>query len=79
MKFKVGDKVLCIDSDSSYGRLIVGNEYTVTKVFEEDYQIGTLENLGTWNEERFILVKSAKKEEEDFSDMNDFSAPEDFK
>lgn len=56
-KFKVGDKVRCVDADGSNGVLTVGEEYFVNTSSYSDVQLVTPRSI--WSAHRFELVESA--------------------
>ena len=60
MKYKVGDKVICLVSYGMSTRLIAYKEYTVTKV-DNDTTI-QVDNIAIWVvEDRFVLATDASR------------------
>lgn len=56
MKFKVGDKVICLHSFGISNRLKKGMEYTITKVDDIDFMI-TVDDITIWVvPDRFMLA-----------------------
>ena len=53
---KIGDRVLCVDNDQSFGRLSVGNIYTVEPMW--DGAPSVMVNRADHSLDRFRLVRS---------------------
>ena len=62
MKFKNGDKVLCVNPPEGHKTLVVGKVYTVTSHDPDDYVY--LEELGRggWWATRFQLLRNFVRE-----------------
>jgi len=61
MKFKVGDKVICLRSYGMTARLKQGNEYTVRLISNTDDMI-LVDNIDLWlANERFVLATDASR------------------
>jgi hypothetical protein len=61
MKFKKGDKVICIDNKYVEDALILNNQYTVTNIFHNSIKITTLEH-----KDRQFLSNRFKLDEKQF-------------
>lgn len=63
-KFKVGDRVRCIDNEDQEGKLEIGKEYTVTLVGANGIAIRHGATLVDYYDSRFELAASEKEPEQ---------------
>lgn len=76
MKFKVGDKVKCMDASNSY--LEYGKVYEISNAFSGDYDDYVIFVSGSnsgWSTSRFDLVKDITKTGIDLTECNDYRFP----